>query len=184
MKTIQATENGNPVSVIVSFEDYEFLNRHSWFIQSNGYAYTSVSTKAVAMHDLVFGTKIGGQMIDHINRNRLDNRRENLRAVSAQQNALNRGKMKAPERKYKSPYVGVFHKHHAKNVLYEAGISIKSRYFYLGRFKTEIEAALQRDAFSYMVHGDLAFLNFPDKKEEYSKWSFDDKIMSRYEKWG
>lgn len=170
--------------ILVSREDHEFLLKFTWHIRSSGYAYTNIDSKPVAMHSLVYGAKKSGQMVDHINRNKLDNRRTNLRAVSAQQNALNRGKMQPAKRKYHSPYVGVFHKKTTTGVSYEAGMSLKSRYFSLGRFRDEREAAMQRDAFAYKVHGHLAFLNFPDKVEEYKTWQFSESVMRRYEKWG
>lgn len=184
MKIIKATDGQE---ILVSDEDFDFLSRHSWFIGDNGYAYNSISSKAFLMHDLVFGTKQSGKVLDHIDRNKLNNQRENLRQVSVWHNAVNRGKMKPATRKFESLYVGVFRKQYNKNspiIKYEAGMSIKGRYFYAGRFNTEIEAAYQRDAFAYMVHGHLAFLNFPDKVEDYKNWKFDDKLLTRYKKWG
>jgi hypothetical protein len=62
-------------------------------------------------------------------------------------------------------------------------MSIKGKYFYVKRCKNEYEAALNRDAFAYMVHGHLAFLNFPEKEEEYKNWEFPTNLLNRYEKW-
>jgi hypothetical protein len=188
MKIIYAkNQDKGSVQVFVDDCDFNLLNRHNWFIDSVGYARTSLGGKPAFMHDLVFGTKENGKVIDHIDRNKLNNQQANLRNVSVWHNAINRGKMKPAERKFDSPYVGVFHKHKktksGNSVRYEAGMSIKGRYFYAGRFETEIEAAYQRDAFAYMVHGHLAVLNFPDKLEEYKKWTFDDRLLARYEKW-
>jgi hypothetical protein len=185
MKIIYATQGkGNTGEVMVSDNDYEFLSRHNWMIGDNGYAKTTLGANPVFMHDIVFGTKQSGKVIDHIDRNKLNNQRENLRQVSVWHNAVNREKMKGAERKYASPYVGVFHKHNAINTTYEGGMTVNGRYYSTGRFKTELEAALERDAFAYAVHGELAFLNFPDKVEEYKNWKFKGTILERYKKWG
>jgi hypothetical protein len=181
MKIIKASDGQE---ILVSDEDFEFLNRHTWFIGTVGYAVTTLGAKAVLMHDLVFGTKQSGKVIDHIDRNKLNNQQNNLRQVSVWHNSINRGKMKGAERKYHSPYVGVFHKQNAVNVTYEGGVTVNGRYFAIGRFKTELEAALNRDAFAYHVHKDLAFLNFPDKVNEYENWEFKGTILERYKKWG
>jgi hypothetical protein len=184
MKIIKASGGQE---ILVNDEDFEILNRHNWFIGEHGYATTSLGAKPVLIHDLVFGTKQNGKVIDHIDRDKMNNQQNNLRQVSVWHNSVNRGKMKPANRKFDSPYVGVFHKKHNKDsdvIRYEAGMSIKGRYFYVGRFETEYEAALHRDAFAFMVHDHLAFLNFPDKVEDYKLWEFPDSVMARYKKWG
>jgi hypothetical protein len=45
--------------------------------------------RTVRIHRIILDVQ-RGQIVDHINGNRLDNRRENLRVVTAKQNALNR----------------------------------------------------------------------------------------------
>ena len=72
--------------------------------------------------------------IDHINRNSLDNRLDNLRWVSSSQNKANRGKFKNTS----STFIGVsFHKRYNK---WSSYIIIDYKNKHLGRFNTEIEA--------------------------------------------
>lgn len=84
----------------VSHQDYDWLNQFEWFVNENGYAVRSVSKQEkherglpdscsyVFMHREIMQTP-AGMMTDHIDGNRLNNTRENLRIVTAQQNARN-----------------------------------------------------------------------------------------------
>lgn len=75
--------------------DYESLSLYNWFLGKNGYAYrsgkmkNSVRGKAVYLHREIMGFPDGA--VDHINRDKLDCRRSNLRCASKSQNALNAG---------------------------------------------------------------------------------------------
>lgn len=83
--------------------------------------------------------------LDHINRNKLDNRIENLRECNSSQNAANRRSNK----KYK----GVSK---CLNGKFKAQIT-------LGTFDTAEEAAKKYDEILYKIHGEFALLNFPKK---------------------
>ena len=73
---------------LVDDQDFESLNQFKWH-QDKGYAYGYVEGKHIYMHSLILNTP-KGLFSDHINRNRLDNRRENLRIVSHAENNQNR----------------------------------------------------------------------------------------------
>lgn len=66
------------MSILVSEKDKFLLFKHRWFISSSGYAVTKIEGKLISLHRLIMEAKTG-QEIDHINRNKLDNRRSNLR---------------------------------------------------------------------------------------------------------
>ena len=91
MKVIQLIHGGE---AIVSDEDYSRLAVHKWrAIESKpGYVYAcrnEPKTGArIRMHREVCAAR-RGQVVDHINGNTLDNRRENLRAVTYAQNSQN-----------------------------------------------------------------------------------------------
>ena len=73
--------------VYFDLEDAEELLQHTWFIETQGYAATHINDKIVRMH--IF---LGCNNYDHHNKNKLDNRRENLVSCTVQENNRNRTK--------------------------------------------------------------------------------------------
>ena len=45
------------------------------------------------------------------------------------------------------------------------GITSRGKHFYLGRYDTKIEAAKARDRKAFELHGEFAYLNFPENCE-------------------
>ena len=99
--------------ILVDDENFERLNRYNWHIH-DGYACwaTTVNRKTVRyrMHRIVLGLDIGredSRLVDHVNRNKLDNRKENLRIVDRTLNNGNRNKFKSNKSGYKGVhYIG------------------------------------------------------------------------------
>lgn len=91
---------------LVDDVDFEWLNQWKWCMQSSGYAcrfdYSEGSNpgKMILMHRLLLKPS-EGLVVDHINRDKLDNRRDNLRIVSHSQNHLNSGLFKHNTSGYK-----------------------------------------------------------------------------------
>jgi hypothetical protein len=73
----------------VSSQDYESVKRHSWYYRE-GYALTKVRGKEIRMHRFVMNVTDPNLIVDHKDRDRLNNTRENLRVVSLLENANNR----------------------------------------------------------------------------------------------
>jgi len=82
---------------IVDDEDYEWLNQSLWYLSCAGYAMRSTprlngvcqSPTKIRMHRLIVGAR-SGELVDHLNRNKLDNRRRNLRIVTWQESNTNK----------------------------------------------------------------------------------------------
>jgi HNH endonuclease len=119
------------------------LLRHEWLVGRNGYARRcsfSVGRKStILIHREVLSRILGraltsADFTDHINRNRLDNRRSNLRLVSRSQNQSNRGKMK---RVGVSKFIGV----RRAGKKWGALIQVGAKEIWLGVHPTEAEAA-------------------------------------------
>lgn len=91
MKEIKPTNNSK-LKIIVDDEDYPLLSRFNWYISDSGYAITQITgQKHIRMHILVFGAMPKGRfVIDHKNRNKIDNRKCNLRVATMKENAKNR----------------------------------------------------------------------------------------------
>lgn len=73
--------------ILIDCIDYELVAGYTWYVSGNGYAATG-TPRYIMMHRLLLGA-VKGQCVDHINGNPLDNRRCNLRFVTAHQNSYN-----------------------------------------------------------------------------------------------
>lgn len=90
-KIILYNMNQNEVSAtLVDSDMAEILKDYKWCM-CNGYVGTTIENKIVRLHHFVIGSPLNNLEVDHINGNKLDNRRENLRLVTKSQNQMNRG---------------------------------------------------------------------------------------------
>lgn len=80
------------------------VSNFNWHMDSKGYPTTKKNGRRVSMHHLVNGKPPKGLVTDHINRNPLDNRIENLRFVTQSENMINRDM----DGRNKSGYIGVY----------------------------------------------------------------------------
>lgn len=140
---------------LVDDEDYDWLSPYSWRYNNNGYARTVVygnsTRKDMYMHRMILRAD-QGMIVDHINGDKLDNRRDNLRKVSAQENSANSAK-KSKRNQYKgATWSRVSRK-------WMAQISHNYTYYYLGLFDTEEEAAHAYNEKAVELFGDYARLN-------------------------
>jgi hypothetical protein len=100
-----------------------------------------------------------GMEVDHINGNKIDNRRANLRIVTRSQNQMNR--MKSGEG-MSSKFKGVsFAALRQRWVAYITQDRIKIQ---IGYYKDELAAARAYDAKARELFGEFAYLNFPEEK--------------------
>lgn len=151
--------------ILFDRKDFKIIDRYVWHLHSAGYAATNDkyyyrSTKKrrmIYMHRLIMDAP-KDKCVDHINGNRLDNRKCNLRLCAKSENLDN-------SRKYgktTSAYMGVYWD---KNRLkWHANISIKNRHIHIGSFDKEIDAAKARDVYAKRFRGEFANLNFRSKK--------------------
>jgi len=96
-------KNGEEHKFIIDTGDYETVSKYSWHIVSDNYIATTVlhnnNRKPLYLHNLImnrdaFRGKGQTESIDHINRNGLDNRKENLRLISQSEQNINQVKKK------------------------------------------------------------------------------------------
>lgn len=113
---------------IVDDDDYERVDRFSpWYETDSGYAIkkTRINGKniSIRMHSLINNTP-KGLVTDHINGNRLDNRKSNLRSVSQLINNWNREKVDRHV-KYELPSGITYDKNRKK---YVASMTVRKRF--------------------------------------------------------
>lgn len=136
---------------LVDDELYYNLIQYPWHI-SQGYP---TSKKVGRMHRFIMNYD-GNDYIDHINNNSLDNRKNNLRIASPQENMMNR----KSSINVTSQYIGVsFDKTRNK---WKAYITIDNKFKYLGRFKSEQDAAKARDEATKKFYNEFGNLNLND----------------------
>ena len=132
MKYIKLSKNKR---AIVDDEDFDLVNQFKWCCNTENYAMrSSKDGNSRWMHRLIINTPKGKQT-DHINGNRLDNRKSNLRICTHQQNNFNRLKQKGT-----SKYKGVSWCKALKK--WTAAIKLNYKAKNLGYFIDEKSAAL------------------------------------------
>ena len=154
-----STPLANGKEVLVDDADLALLSQYKWHMTANGYATRNIShrnpdTLPTYMHRLLLNPPTGMDC-DHINGNRLDNRRSNLRIVTRQENLWNSRR----NRDNSSQYKGV---HYSKAAgRWVARFVISGKENYIGLFNTPEDAARAYDAEIVKHRGIYAKLNFP-----------------------
>ena len=129
----------------VDLELYDFLNRRKWCLDKDGYVWGSHSQR---MQRVIMNAP-KGFVVDHINGNKLDNRKSNLRICTVKNNLQNKSISKS---KKSSVYKGVY-----KN---GKGWIAQIRHKHLGFFQSEKEAAMVYDENAKKLFGEFSKLNF------------------------
>jgi hypothetical protein len=144
---------------ICDLTDLDLIQYRSWILSGSvwgSYAQTGFPGRRskVYMHTLIAG-QAGGLHVDHINGDKLDNRRINLRHVTNAQNQYNSRSAKGSSSSFK----GV---HYCKQTgRWSAHIMVDGKNVWLRRHDTEIAAALAYDAAALRYFGEHARLNIP-----------------------
>lgn len=127
------------VSTLVDIEDSD-VAAWNWYV-NNGYVRRhgrkDEDQKSVYLHRVILERKVGRPLLpheqcDHVNGNRLDNRRENIRLATQGQNSAN-SRLRSDN---KTGYKGVT----SFRGKFRATIKAKGKYHFLGYFNTPEEA--------------------------------------------
>lgn len=151
---------------IVDTADFEWLSQWRWHARShrdgtpyaarNGRVVDGCRGQIIFMHNQIMQPP-AGMAVDHINRDKLDNRRSNLRICTRAQNQAN------CERRVKAaPYRGI--RSVNKGTRWAAQIGANGAHHYLGCYPTMEDAARAYDEAALRLHGEFATLNFPEDR--------------------
>lgn len=159
---------------LVDEQDAELVNQYRWnvFVRREMvrkvHAHISHKRLWIPMHRLILGVE-PGIIVDHINRNPLDNRRANLRIATFRGNAINC----KPYRVGTSVYRGVV----ATDGRWRVNIRTpEGKQVYPGWCNDEQDAALLYDVAARHFHGEYAVLNFPNSKPSAS-------VLAKWDRW-
>lgn len=156
-------KHGQGKFTLVDDDDFEELSKEKWLVGSTGYVISSRrvegKNKFTLMHRKIMQPG-EGLYVDHINLDKLDNRKGNLRIATNAENVRN-----GPKRSNtSSPYKGVFwHKQRNK---WRAEITKDYQNISLGLFDDPIKAAKAYDYMAHKLFGEFARFNFPDDSLE------------------
>lgn len=146
---------------LVDDDDYELVSRYSWYPAKRRSSHTFYAQNVsrvdgrrvtLLMHRLI----VDYPMVDHENRNGLDNQRHNLREANGSQNAGNRPKQRGV---CTSRFKGASWNKTAGK--WQARIMIDGKVKSLGYYSDDLEAATAYDAAAIEYFGPYAGTNFP-----------------------
>jgi len=155
MKTFELSGRlGEGKFAIVDDEDYERVIKNKWYWEGR-YVIQYLHPRdgsTIRLHRLILNAQ-KGSIVDHINHNPLDNRKENLRFCTTKQNLWNR----VVQKKAVTGLKGVAYDSRRKT--YIAYITLNGKKTYLGYFKNKGLAAQAYNKAAMEHHGVFAYLN-------------------------
>lgn len=165
MKIIYLSGKDSQKFCKVDDEDYQKLSQYKWYLSHKSYANRNrkiidgkKDIEPIGMHTFILGKK-DGLVIDHINEDKLDNQKSNLRYISNTENIRRRGADKRSTTGYKGVYRFKSKNLKSTTIRYLSHIRVDGRLICLGYFKDKKEAALAYNKASKKYHGDFGFQN-------------------------
>ena len=153
---------------LVDPDDYQKLSKYPWqlveSVSKTYYAARLDKGRIVHMHRLIMNAP-KGILVDHRNRNGLDNTKRNLRFATHAQNSCNRVRAKKGSSIYRGVYYG------KRERKWHAAICFNGKRMHIGYFTDELDAAKAYDAAAQIYHKEFAVLNFPKQSPSVSAGS-------------
>jgi hypothetical protein len=149
---------GDGTKFLFDMADAGIVASRGWHLSKRGYIAGKEKRRERPLHKLLI-TVDSGLDIDHISRNKLDNRRSNLRVCDHHENCFNQ----SLRRNNTTGYIGVSF---ARNVgKYESYIHCDGVKYGLGYYASPEEAAFVRDSAALSMFGEFSRLNFAEGRD-------------------
>jgi hypothetical protein len=142
---------------LVDEEDYEKVNEYHWTFKKNKKQEYAINGNT-RLHRFILNESNPKNIIDHKNGNGLDNRKNNIRAATINENNFNT-KLRVNS---KIAYKGVTFNEKSKK--YRSRIQFNKKGIHIGCFYNVLEAARAYDAKAEELFGEFANLNFKNEK--------------------
>ena len=161
----------NNIPFYFDIEDFDKIKQYQWYIKDNGYVFSSKTKThdAIYLHRLILNYP--KEQIDHKNKDKTDNRKENLRLCTRSENNVNKNKFQNKS----TNYIGVsviqkerFSKRKNKVIeycYYRAYIHIDNKFISLGTYTNLQDAIVARLKAEQKFYG-----NFAPQKELFEKY--------------
>ena len=159
IEVTQAIVLNNGAIAIINKEDLAKVSGFNWVWNYKTGVVTFHNKKTLYLHRVIMDCP-KELVVDHIDHNKLNNTRANLRVCSQSQNSKNRKKSKNNT----SGYKGVYYDNRPGGLIkrWVAQIKVSRKVKKLGRFLTAVEAAKKYDEFAKVYFGNFVDLNFKD----------------------
>jgi hypothetical protein len=148
---------------LIDSEDIDKIKNYTWWIGKNGYVYTKIyfenKSKIIYLSRLIMDAN-GNEEIDHIDRNKLNNKKGNLRIADRVTNNANKSKVGL---NYSSTYKGVLKVKGG----WKARIGINNKEINIGTFTNEIAAANAYNFYAELYLGEYAFKNLCEVMDDW-----------------
>lgn len=149
MKNIPLTQGK---FALIDDADYEWASQYKWHFTTNGYARRVAKDRTTPRMHREINKTPNGMDTDHINGDKLDNRRENLRSVTRSQNVMNLVKGKKGKKYKGTQYL-------KRSGKYNAMICLNGKNQFIGNYDTEEEAALAYNLKAVELFGEFSCIN-------------------------
>ena len=157
-RTTKLVDDGKPYveiktakgdTILIDRQDIDKAMKCSWCISKAGYPVANIGGRVVKMHRVLLGVESRDVIVDHINGNPLDNRRNNLRLCNVTENARNHGL----NRNNTSGIAGVSKTACGK---WRARITVNGKEIQLGNYNTIEEAQTVRQEAEFKYYGEFS----------------------------
>jgi hypothetical protein len=136
---------------LIDQEDSDRIAKYQWYFDGR---YWRRTLDGMLMHEFLMGKAPAGMIWDHVDRNKGNNKRSNLRPCTPSQSNMNKDKWRG---EYTSRYKGVYR--HTKTRKWVAQIKVDRKLIYLGIFASEEDAARAYDKATEIYFGEFAVRN-------------------------